>query len=133
MPTRNPSPLAAALNDQGFPPNYNFRFDWEFSPRQVHAMLESKHDFLFIDCRTPGEYSHCKIEGTRLFPLQEAPARLAELEEFKDKTIVVTCHHGMRSLRLAMMLRQAGFADVFSMAGGIDLWSIDIDAAIPRY
>lgn len=130
---RNPSPLAASLTEQGLPPNYNFRPDWEVTPRQVKTMLDAKSDFVFIDCRTPGEFTHCKIAGTQLLPVQEAPARLGEIEELKDKKIIVTCHHGARSLRMAMLLRQTGFTDVFSMAGGIDLWSIDIDQAIPRY
>jgi rhodanese-related sulfurtransferase len=43
------------------------------------------------------------------------------------------CHHGRRSLRAASILRNAGFTDVVSMAGGIDLWSIDIDPAVARY
>jgi rhodanese-related sulfurtransferase len=43
-----------------------------------------------------------------------------------------TCHHGVRSLRAALALRQLGI-NAKSMAGGIDLWSIDIDPAIRRY
>jgi len=133
MPPRNPSALAASLTDQGLPPNYNLRPDWELTPRQVAAMRDQKADFVFIDCRTPGEYATAKISDTKLVPLQEVAARLPDLEDLKDKKIVVTCHHGMRSLKMTMFLRQAGFTDVFSMAGGIDLWSIDIDSNIPRY
>ena len=66
-------------------------------------------------------------------PLQDIAARLPELEDYKDCKIVVHCHHGGRSLQFTTILRQQGFRDITSMAGGIDLWSIDIDPKVPRY
>ena len=60
-------------------------------------------------------------------------SRLADLNEHARDKIVVVCHHGVRSMRIAAFLRQHGFVDVRSMAGGIDLWSRDIDPDVPRY
>jgi rhodanese-related sulfurtransferase len=60
-------------------------------------------------------------------------ARLAELEAWRDKPIVVHCHHGVRSLRVAKFLREKGFAHAQSMKGGIDAWSVEVDPAVPRY
>ena len=54
------------------------------------------------------------------------PGRVGELEAFKQKEIVVHCHHGGRSLKVTHWLRGQGFANVKSMAGGIDLWAIEI-------
>ena len=50
-----------------------------------------------------------------------------------EQPIVVYCHHGVRSLYVTVALRRLGFQDVRSLAGGIDLWSRDIDASVPRY
>src|SRR5882757_8030772 len=47
--------------------------------------------------------------------------------------IVVLCHHGARSLSVAMWLRGQGFDRAQSLAGGIDRWSRTIDSSIPRY
>jgi rhodanese-related sulfurtransferase len=47
--------------------------------------------------------------------------------------IVCYCHHGVRSLSAAAILRQAGFGNAVSLAGGIDLWSRVIDPSVPRY
>jgi len=122
------------LNDQGLPTGYNFRPDWEVTPRQVQAMREAGEDFTLIDCRTTGEYATAHIDGAELIPLQEMPQRVEELkEDLEGKKVVIHCHHGGRSLQAAMMLKSAGVADVTSMAGGIDLWSIDINPAVPRY
>ena len=71
--------------------------------------------------------------GVTLLPMSELANRVAELEPHRDGEIVVHCHHGGRSLRVAMWLRNQGFARVSSLAGGIDLWSQQIDPGVPRY
>lgn len=134
----SPSPVgneaAVKLNDLGLPKGYQFRDDWEVTPRQVKEMLaQGGEDFLLIDCRTPKEYGIARIEGALLIPLQEFSSRITELEQHRDKKIVVHCHHGIRSLRVTTALRQQGFESVMSMAGGIDVWSVDIDPAVARY
>jgi rhodanese-related sulfurtransferase len=68
-----------------------------------------------------------------LVPMQELPERLAELEAFRPATVVVHCHHGMRSLKVARWLRDRGFSRAVSMRGGIEAWSLEIDPAVPRY
>jgi rhodanese-related sulfurtransferase len=65
--------------------------------------------------------------------MQELPARLAEIEAWRDRPVVVHCHHGVRSLRVAHWLRERGFSGARSMRGGIDAWSLEVDASIPRY
>ena len=123
----------SALGESGLPQGYAYRDDWEITPRQVKAMLDAGEDFLLLDCRTHGEHRTARIEGATLLPLQEIESRFGELASHTDKQVVVFCHHGMRSLRMTMMLRQNGFHDVRSMAGGIDTWSQDIDPMVPRY
>ncbi len=46
---------------------------------------------------------------------------------------MVICHHGARSMRVAMWLAQQGFRDVINLRGGIDAWARDIDPAMPVY
>lgn len=68
--------------------------------------------------------------------MNEIERRADELESDdgrKDAPIIVHCHHGVRSMRVTATLRGLGFTNVRSMAGGIDLWSLDVDPRIPRY
>jgi len=39
----------------------------------------------------------------------------------------------MRSVRAAAYLRAKGYYNAFSVAGGIDVWSQEIDPDVPRY
>jgi rhodanese-related sulfurtransferase len=43
------------------------------------------------------------------------------------------CHAGVRSLNVAVWLRNQGFEKVQSLSGGIDGWSLEVDPAVPRY
>ena len=105
----------------------------ETSCPDVHAAQTGGEDFLLVDCREPDEFALVKIPGARLLPLGELPARLAELEPYRERRIVVHCHHGGRSLRAANWLRANGFSQAQSLAGGIDAWAQQIDSALPRY
>lgn len=125
--------FSSVLDERGLPPHYPWREGWEVTPRQVKALRDAGEDLLLIDCRTPREYEAARIEGATLIPLHETPRRLAELEPYRQRKIIIHCHHGMRSLQMAAFLRRAGFRDVHSMAGGIDLWALDVDSQVGRY
>lgn len=84
-----------------------------------------------IDVREPAEHAVCQIEGAELIPMRTVPQRLADLDR-DDSRIVVFCHHGVRSLSVVDWLRKQGI-ECQSMAGGIDLWSVQIDPGVPRY
>jgi len=115
----------AALDQRGLPVGYPYRPDDEITPREVAAL--SAGSALLLDVRTQLEADICKLADSKLLPLQALEAKLDELkadvDDKLDAPIVVYCHHGRRSLTATFMLRAAGFTNVRSMAGGIDLWS----------
>jgi rhodanese-related sulfurtransferase len=106
--------------------------DVEIGVQAVAALRAEGEPFLFLDCREPDEHAIARIEGALLIPMQTIPERLADLEPHRGSRIVVHCHHGVRSLRVARFLRERGFAQAQSMAGGIEAWSLEIDPATPR-
>ena len=106
---------------------------WEVSPQQAKELLQSGRPFLLLDVRRPKEWQAAHIEGAKLIPLDQLAAGLAELSPWREAPVVVHCHHGVRSRQATAWLRQAGFMNVYSMAGGIDAWSMLIDPAVPRY
>ena len=87
---------------------------------------------ILLDVREPWEHEAARIEGSTLMPMGDVPSRAyAELDP--DAHIVVVCHHGQRSLAVAMWLRREGFERAQSLAGGIEEWSRVVDASVPRY
>ena len=88
---------------------------------------------MLLDCREADEYATANIAQAKLMPMSEIAERLNELEPHRQRSIVVHCHSGGRSLRVVRWLREQGYSQAQSMAGGIDQWSKEIDPAVPRY
>jgi rhodanese-related sulfurtransferase len=105
----------------------------EIDVNSVAALRSSGEQFLLLDVREPDEFEIAKIADAQLIPMQQIPARLAELEPYRHQRIVVQCHHGGRSLRVTHYLRGQGFDQAQNLSGGIDAWSVAIDPSVPRY
>ena len=114
--------------------------EYEITPAELQAIFtdENSSSVRLIDCREDDEWAICRIDSpagqsTELIPLSrfaaEAPAKLAD----ETTPIVVYCHHGMRSMNATLFLRERGVENVWSLAGGIDLWSAQVDPSVPRY
>lgn len=104
----------------------------EITPAEVRDLLKEGTPLRLIDVREPAEHVICQIEGAMLIPMRSVPERLQELDSSETR-MVVFCHHGVRSLSVVDWLRRQGIENCQSMAGGIDLWSRQIDPAVPRY
>lgn len=86
---------------------------------------------LLLDVREPWETAVCKLPQATLIPMTQLPARVGELDP--QRPVVCVCHHGWRSLQVAMFLAHHGFRDVFNLAGGVDAWAREVDPSCPRY
>lgn len=109
------------------------RREIEIEPAAVAALQQQGTRFRLIDCREPEEWDTCRIEGAELLPLGDFAGRHPGLLADPDEPVVIHCHHGMRSARAALFLRQKGYQNVWSMARGIEGWSLEVDPAVPRY
>jgi len=105
----------------------------QISAEDLKAKRDRKESFLLLDVREDFEYQIAQIEGSKLIPLGQIPARLSELEAYKGKEIVAHCHHGGRSQRALELLASKGFTKLKNVQGGIDAWSLDVDPTVPRY
>jgi len=90
-------------------------------------------EWVLIDCREENEFELASIAGAMLLPMSQWKEVSGKLQELINKHIVVHCHHGGRSMRVASWMRANGFPTAQSMAGGIDEWSKSIDHSVPRY
>jgi rhodanese-related sulfurtransferase len=109
-------------------------------PSDLAAWLQSSSQAggkapVVLDVREPWELQTASVkpDGFTLvaIPMNDVPARLGELDP--QLPVACLCHHGARSLRVASFLAQNGFDQVANIAGGIDAWSAERDAAVPRY
>ena len=106
----------------------------ELSPTEFAARWPNHaggNEVVLLDVREHDELAVAAVDGALHIPMREVPARLGELDA--DKPLVVMCHSGGRSRRVAEFLKGNGFTNVSNLAGGIDAWSTQIDSRVPRY
>jgi len=105
----------------------------QISPVELAAWLadNSRAAPLLLDVREPWEHDKARIAGSQLVPMGQVQARIAEVDAGRE--VVAICHHGGRSLQIALFLEKHGFARVHNLAGGIDAWSRTVDASVPLY
>lgn len=123
-------------SDPALPEGYPFQRDWEITPRDAAEAMRSRPEaFVAIDCREQNEWETTRVTGMVLIPLGEIQARIEEIETLAGhgRAVAVICHHGRRSMKAAMLLRQLGIENAMSIAGGIDWWSRSVDPSVPRY
>lgn len=104
--------------------------DFEISPAEA-ATLVKEGKARLLDVREPWEFATTHIEGSLAMPMAEVPSRAQELDPLQHT--VVVCHLGVRSLSVTAWLRRQGFEQVQSLRGGIEAWSLEVDAQVPRY
>ncbi len=100
---------------------------------ELASKLAAGEPVYLLDVREPVEHAFCCLAGDTLIPLGELVARVEEVQPPEGVPVVAYCHHGVRSLRAVAFLRNVGYTDAVSLAGGIDAWSRLIDPAVPRY
>lgn len=96
---------------------------WLGDPRREKPLL--------LDVREPWEFEKARIAPSTLIPMREVPARLAEID--REREVVAICHHGGRSMQVAIFLEKQGVRRVHNLAGGIDAWSRTVDPAVALY
>lgn len=100
---------------------------------ELAKRLESDSPPALLDVRQPGEFGIAALPGAKLVPLDTLPERLDELASWRDREVVVYCHHGVRSAHAINWMAAQGFNRLVNLSGGIDQWSVEVDPALPRY
>ncbi len=91
-------------------------------PEEARKFIR-EHDegaYTLLDVRQPAEYAEYRIPGAKLIPLPELADSLELLDP--DKTTLVYCAVGKRSLAAAKLLIGRGFREVYNIEGGIRAW-----------
>jgi rhodanese-related sulfurtransferase len=104
----------------------------EISPIYLQQqLLENADAFYLLDVREPFEYEIAALANSVLIPMPIIPERMNELD--KNQSIVVICHHGVRSQQVAYFLDQQGFTQIYNLTGGINAWARACDPEMAIY
>ena len=101
----------------------------ELSAMDVATRLQAGEIQFVLDVREPFEWEIVSIPGSIQMPMNALQPELIP----KEAKGAVLCHHGMRSMYVLKHLQAHGFTNLWNVAGGIDAWSREVDASLPRY
>ena len=103
----------------------------EISALELKARRDRGENPLVLDVREDWELKLASIPNVLHVPMNQIPARLGEFQ--RDAEVIVMCHAGGRSMRVAHFLSNQGFTNVANLSGGISAWTEAVDATVPRY
>jgi rhodanese-related sulfurtransferase len=103
----------------------------ELTAHQAKTFLEKNPATHILDVREEWEVKIGRINNSKVL----SPVLLDQiLNTWKKETpILIYCHHGVRSMDAATFFVDHGFNHVYTLRGGIDSWSMNVDSSIPRY
>jgi rhodanese-related sulfurtransferase len=84
--------------------------------------LMDEDGMLILDVREASEYSAGHLRQALHIPLSALKSRMAELEKYKNKTVLAYCRSGNRSNTACRQLKKAGFEKAHNLAGGVIAW-----------
>lgn len=103
----------------------------ELFPWDLADALEEQQPLLLLDVREPYEFNAVAITGSVNVPrgILEPSCEygfeetLPDLVEARDRSIVIICRSGNRSLLAGQVMKLMGFEDVRSLATGLKGWN----------
>ena len=89
---------------------------------ELKKFIDEDQSFILVDCREIQEYQQGHIKGAKLIPLSDFEKACQCLSSDKEKTIVLQCRSGKRSLKAAQYLNGEGYQKLYNLEGGILAW-----------
>jgi len=103
----------------------------ELDPRTTRERFVDG-EVALVDVREPAEWSDGHLPGAVLVPRGSLPDAIRDVVPDSSRSVVLYCGSGKRSLLAAETMRELGYADVASMAGGIVEWkALGLPVEIP--
>ncbi|MDX1936430.1 MAG: rhodanese-like domain-containing protein, partial [Flavihumibacter sp.] len=79
------------------------------SVEALKARMDAGEELYILDVREPAEFEEFNI-GAKLLPLGQVQAmQVDEIEDWKDKEVIIHCRSGKRSATACMFLETMGF------------------------
>ena len=93
---------------------------------EAEKIMKDSNDILILDVRDANEYNEGHIVDAINIPVDEVEKRISELESFKDKTVLVYCKSGKRSITASETLVKNGFKDVSNVEDGVSEYEYNL-------
>ncbi|MBI4936845.1 MAG: rhodanese-like domain-containing protein [Nitrosomonadales bacterium] len=94
----------------------------DISQTELLRRINTHYTHIILDVRSPEEYKEGHLPGAVNIPFDRLDSRLAEIDPYKNKEVVLYCGSGGRVIIAALILRSAGFKNLLHLDGDMDGW-----------
>jgi rhodanese-related sulfurtransferase len=92
------------------------------SPQKAINMVNAQQG-VFLDLRDAADYKQGHIVDAVHIPSARLGERMAELEKYRNKPIILVCKMGQQASAAGKQLKGNNFEQVYKMTGGMMEWS----------
>lgn len=89
---------------------------------EAYKLVNEDKELVILDVRTKEEYDDGHIKGAKLIPVQILNSKIDEIEDLRDKPILIYCASGGRSPRAVQILADNDFQKIYHLSRGISSW-----------
>ncbi len=112
----------------------------EITVRELAEWMQQQPDLVLLDVREPYEFPRARLNDERVVHAPLSDLARKHLDGLPEKvkadpaaTLVVFCHHGIRSAQVTAWLRDLGWSAVYNLSGGIDAYARQVDGGVGVY
>lgn len=102
---------------------------WPTIMRRGHGLsaadatqLINRRNAVVLDVRTTDEFGKGHVPQARSIPFEELSAKAAQISKNKSTPLLLVCQTGQRARKAEQVLTDAGYAEVYTLQGGIEAW-----------
>ncbi len=94
----------------------------EVNPNDAIKLI-NREEAVVLDVRADSEFNEGHIINAINIPLGLLDGRLKELDEYRERAIIICCKTGQQSAKAGKILQQQGFQKIYKLSGGMSAWS----------
>lgn len=102
---------------------------WPTIMRRGHGLsaadatqLINRRNAVVLDLRTTDEFGKGHLPQARSIPFEELSSKAAQISKNKSAPVLLVCQTGQRARKAEQVLTDAGYAEVYTLQGGIEAW-----------
>lgn len=89
------------------------------------TQLMNQDKTVVVDVRAKADFKQGHLLGAKNIPMADLKDNLQVISKDKSIPVLVYCQMGVTSLTASKQLMDAGFTDVYSLAGGVNAWQAE--------
>lgn len=94
---------------------------------EAKKMIDESKELLVLDVRSEEDFAKGHLKDSKRILVDELDSKVSEIEQYKDKEVLVYCNSGKKSDKAMKILEDKGFTKLYHMNEGISKWTYDIE------